>query len=76
MPDNDEFNVSEDDDYMEIGSTGKVPVGEGWYRDTWHKTRIDPEGRVYNSEGEIIFDPDEEDDSNYDDEEYEWYHDE
>lgn len=76
MTDEDKDIFSSDDDYMEIGNTGKVPVGEGWYEDRWNKTRIDPSGRVYDTEGELIFDPEEDDDRFYDDEDYEWYHDE
>lgn len=46
---------------MELGESGLVPLKDGWYLEKTTGNRIDPSGRVYNTIGEIILDPTEED---------------
>lgn len=46
-----------DDDFMELGSTGLVPLTEGWMLDTRTGNKIAPDGRVFNAVGEMIWDP-------------------
>lgn len=43
------------DDFMELGGSGLVPIGEGWLLDTNTGNRMSPEGRVFNREGEILY---------------------
>lgn len=47
-------------DFMELGDSGLVPQEDGWYLDTHTGNRIAPNGCVFDSEGEIVFDPEEE----------------
>lgn len=46
-----------EDDFMEIGNTGWVPVGEGSFlnKNTGHT--IDELGREYDKTGKLIYDP-------------------
>lgn len=44
-------------DHMELGDTGMIPEEDGWYKDKRNGNRVDPEGRVYDNEGEMIWDP-------------------
>lgn len=46
-----------DDDYMELGNTGLVAIENGWLLDTKTGNKIDGEGRVFDSEGELIYEP-------------------
>jgi hypothetical protein len=46
-----------EDDFMELGDSGLVPISDGWLLNTYTKETIDPEGRVYDKFGEVVFDP-------------------
>jgi hypothetical protein len=48
---------------MEIGDSGLIPVGEGRWLDSNSGYQIDQDGRVYDSDGQLI------EDNYYDDEE-------
>lgn len=56
----DEFDFSGDSDYMEIAG-GLIPEEDGWMVDKFTGNRVDPEGRVFDRYGELLFDPGEED---------------
>ena len=47
-----------EDDYMEIGESGWVPIGQGCFinKNTGHT--IDEIGREFDKNGLIVFDPD------------------
>lgn len=49
-----------EDDHMEIGDTGWIPIGEGAFLNKITGHTIDEIGREYDSEGLLIFDPQEE----------------
>jgi len=70
----DDLFINIESDEIEIGNTGFTTTDDGWLinKRTGHKR--DPEGRLYDGEGELIFDPFEDEDYEYEDEEeYEWY---
>ena len=46
-----------DSDFMELGDTNLVPIKDGWLLDKSSGNKIDPYGRVFDSNGEIILDP-------------------
>ena len=70
------FFYKNNDDNMEIGDTGFVSRSDGWMENQYNGFVRDPEGRIYDAEGELIFDPEdlEEEYIDEDDEDYEWYH--
>lgn len=43
-----------EDDFMEIGTTGWVPVGEGWFEHKETGNKIDPDGNEYDKNGNLI----------------------
>lgn len=45
------------DDFMELGSSGLIPIKDGWLLDSLTGNRIAPDGRVYNTMNELIWDP-------------------
>lgn len=48
-----------EDDFMEIGETGWVPVGEGTYKNKYNGNIVDELGREFDIHGVLIYDPDE-----------------
>lgn len=46
-----------EDDYMELGDTGLVPIKDGWLLDERTGNTIDPDGRIYNKLNELVWDP-------------------
>jgi hypothetical protein len=46
-----------EDDFMEIGTSGWIPVGEGSYLNKHTGHTIDELGREYNEKGILIYDP-------------------
>lgn len=46
-----------EDDQMEIGTTGWIPVGEGSFMNRYNNHVIDPIGREYDQDGNLIYDP-------------------
>lgn len=46
-----------EDDFMEIGNTGWVPIGEGVYLNKYNSHTIDELGREYDEKGILIYDP-------------------
>jgi hypothetical protein len=45
-----------EDDHMEIGKTGWIPIGEGKYKNIYNGHVIDENGIEYDSEGNLIED--------------------
>lgn len=45
------------EDHMEMGGSGMVPLENGWWLDTATGNKIDEEGKVFNKEGDLIWDP-------------------
>jgi len=43
-----------EDDFMEMGDTGLVPIGEGWYLNKANNHRIDPNGNEFDEDGNLI----------------------
>lgn len=66
-------------DDMEIGDTGFVNREDGWMVNKYNGYKRDPDGRVYDSDDQLVFDPADEEDlygnsSEYgEEEEYEWW---
>lgn len=48
-----------EDDFMEIGETGWVPVGQDCYVNKYTKHTIDEIGREFDENGNIVYDPNE-----------------
>lgn len=48
-----------EDDHMEIGDTGWVPVGEGLFLNKTNGHTIDEMGREFDEKGVLIHDPNE-----------------
>lgn len=70
----DSFYYQNRDD-MEIGDTGFVSREDGWMENKYNGYVRDPEGRIYDTHGDLVFDPDDfEEDYLDEEEEYEWYH--
>jgi hypothetical protein len=46
-----------EEDFMEIGETGWVPIGEGSYINKYTGNTIDEIGREYDASGSLIYDP-------------------
>lgn len=46
-----------DNDFMEIGDSGLVPQKDGWFYNKNTDEMIDPDGRVWDIEGELVHDP-------------------
>lgn len=46
-----------DGDEIELGSSGIVSAGGGWLRELKTGNLMDPKGKVYNKDGDLIFDP-------------------
>lgn len=70
MPDND--------DYIEFGESGLVPLKDGWYLNRGTGEKISPDGQVFSEDGTLIFDPAELDDipAFFSEDEYDLYDDE
>lgn len=49
------------DDFMEIGDSHLVPQKDGWFLNMKTKELYDPEGRIYNGEFDLVYDPTEDD---------------
>lgn len=43
-----------EDDFMEIGDTGWVTIGEGWMKHKMTGHKIDPDGNEYDKDGNLI----------------------
>lgn len=63
----------DDIDYIEYGDSGLIPMPDGWYYDKRNDYTIDPNGVVYDREGNIFYDPTEEDEYRFEVEEYDWF---
>lgn len=50
----------EEDDYMEIGNSGWIPIKNGCYKNKHNGHIIDEMGKEYDEDGELIYDPEEE----------------
>jgi len=48
-----------EDDFMEIGESGWIPVGEGLFRNKHTGHFMDEIGREFDSSGKLIYDPNE-----------------
>jgi hypothetical protein len=48
---------SNSDDFMEIGETGWVPVGQGSYFNKHNGHLIDEVGVEYDKDGNVVYDP-------------------
>jgi hypothetical protein len=46
-----------DDDYMEIGDSGWIPIAEGWFFNRKTRHSIDDLGYEYDENGNLISDP-------------------
>jgi hypothetical protein len=46
-----------EDDHMEIGVTGWIPIGEGFFKNRYNNHIIDETGREYDEDGILIYDP-------------------
>lgn len=51
-----------DDDFMELGDTGWVPIKDGWFYNVNTQRKRDPEGKEYTKYGELLYDPKEDND--------------
>ena len=61
------------DDFMEFGDSDLISIDNGWFLNKRTQEKIDPNGCVYNKDGDLIFDPKELDDiEDFRDGEYEW----
>ncbi len=49
-----------EDDHMELGESGWIPVGEGIYKNKYNDHIIDELGREYDEKGLLIYDPEQE----------------
>jgi len=49
-----------EDDFMEIGNSGWVAVGENFYKNMINNHTIDKDGIEYDAQGNIVYDPREE----------------
>ena len=52
--------MSNDHDEIELGTTGLVPMPDGWYKNVHTKETIAPDGRVFDQKGELVEDQEEE----------------
>lgn len=43
-----------DDDFMEMGNTGWIPVAEGWFMNRYTRHMVDEMGNEYDENGNII----------------------
>jgi len=46
-----------EDDFMEIGESGWIPVGEGLFRNKHNGHVIDEAGIEYDASGKVFYDP-------------------
>lgn len=49
----------EEGDYMELGETGWIPIGQGAYINKITGHTIDEIGREFDQNGQLIYDPNE-----------------
>lgn len=63
----------DDIDYMEIGDTGLVPLPDGWFLERYTGYTISPDGIVFDKDGEVFYDPFENEYNEVADDEYDWY---
>jgi len=69
------FFFANNADDMEIGDSGFVSRSDGWMENKYNGFIRDPEGRIYDNEGDLVWDPlDEEDYIDEEEDDYEWYH--
>lgn len=68
------FFFANNADDMEIGDSGFVSRSDGWMENKYNGFIRDPEGRIYDNEGDLVWDPFDMDEE-FDEEEYEFYHD-
>lgn len=47
--------MNTDDDFMEIGESGLVPLGQGWILDTKTGNKKSPDGHIFSKYGEMLF---------------------
>jgi hypothetical protein len=65
-----------DNDHMDLGDSNLVPIKDGWYINKVTKERIDPNGFVFDEDGNLVYDPFERKLSlNYNREEYDFFDD-
>jgi hypothetical protein len=50
-----------EEDHMEIGNSGWIPVGEGSFLNKHNGHIIDEMGREYDEKGVLVYDPQDED---------------
>lgn len=53
-----------ENDEMEIGTTGWIPIGEGSFMNKYNNHIIDSIGREYDEDGNLIYDPNAKKDAN------------
>lgn len=41
-------------EFIEFGTTGLIPLGDGWFRDVNTGFKISPHGVIYNAEGQEV----------------------
>lgn len=46
-----------EDDYMEMGETGWVPIGQGCFLNIKNNHTVDEIGREFDENGHIVYDP-------------------
>jgi hypothetical protein len=56
------FRFNNEDDFMEIGETGWVPAGQGTFINRYNGHILDELGREYDREGNLIYDPEDNND--------------
>jgi hypothetical protein len=63
-----------DDDYMELGHSNLIPSKDGWYINKITEERIDPNGFIFDKDGNLVHDPfDDEYQLHYNREEYDFF---
>lgn len=56
-------------DFIEFGDSGLIPILDGWFVNKATGDKISPDGRVFNSNGDLIHDPSKVDEDDSDDKE-------
>lgn len=55
-----------DNDFMEYGDSGLVALPGGWFLNRRTKETVDPNGCVFNENGDLMYDPSKDKDDNDD----------
>lgn len=58
-----------EEDFIEFGESGLIPIQDGWFVNKANGDKIAPDGRVFNSSGDLIHDPSKVDEDGSTDEE-------